>query len=523
MAKPFDFGEINLDVNAGAGASAATPDSETPFRIALLGDFSGRTGRGLLETGAKLAGRRAIAVDRDNFEEVLAKLAPEIRLPTGREDAAEGLRFSELDDFLPDRIYEQSAMFARLRQVRIRLQDPATFAAAAAELGLQGRAEQPEKPMPPPPPPPATAPHHPDGPASGSLLDQMVEQTEARSSEKRPSRAPDELQQFVRRVTEPHLVAAKDPRQAEVLGLVDKAIGAQMRALLHVPAFQELEAAWRAVFFLVRHIETGTQLKLYLIDVSKEELAADLGAGADLRASGLYRLLVEKSVGTPGAEPWALLAGNYSFGPGRADAELLGKLAKIAAAAGAPFLAAADPRLVGCASFGEAPSQSDWRVEQAAEDAQAWAAVRGLPEASSIGLLLPRFLLRLPYGKDTRTVESFAFEEMGDDPAHEDYLWGNPAFAGALLLAQAFSEEEWEMRPGVVASIDGLPLHVYQHDGEQELKPCAEALLTEDAAEHILDRGLMPLVSLKGQDVVRLVRFQSIAHPLRALAGRWSR
>jgi type VI secretion system protein ImpC len=519
MAKPFDFGEINLDVTAGAVRATGSPDSETPFQVALLGDFSGRGNRGVSETGAKLAGRRAILVDRDNFDEVMAKLAPEIRLPIGRDGAMESLRFSELDDFLPDRLFEQAGMFSRFRGLRLRVEDPDTFPAVAAELGLGGRSREGEKAAPAARP---IASPSPESLAGGSLLDQMVEQTEARGSETRPSRAPDELEEFVRRVTEPHLVAASDPRQAEVLGLVDKAIGAQMRALLHVPDLQALEAAWRAVFFLIRHVETSSQLKLFLIDVSKEELAADVGPGGDIGGSGLYRLIVEKSVGTPGTEPWTLLVGNYTFGPGRADAELLGRLAKIAAAAGAPLVAAADPKLVGCASFGESPSVRDWRFELPADDAQAWAALRGLPQASYIGLLLPRFLLRLPYGKNTRSVETFAFEEMAPEPVHEDYLWGNPAFAAALLLAQAFSEEEWDMRPGAVAAIDGLPLHVYERDGESELKPCAEALLTEDAAERILERGLMPLVSLKGQGVVRLVRFQSIAQPALPLAGRWS-
>jgi type VI secretion system protein ImpC len=519
MAKPFDFGEINLDVTAGALRAAGSADSETPFQIAVLGDFSGRGNRGICETGAKLAGRRAIPVDRDNFDEVIAKLAPEIRLPVGRDGAMESLRFSELDDFLPDRLFEQAEIFARFRELRLRVEDPATFPAVAAELGIGSRGTVAEKASSPVRP---VGPPSPESLAGGSLLDQMVEQTEERGSGTRPSRAPDELQEFVRRVTEPHLVAASDPRQAEVLAIVDKAIGAQMSALLHVPDLQSLEAAWRAVFFLIRRVETGSQLKLFLIDVSKEELAADLGAGADLSDSGLYRRLVEKSVGTPGTEPWTLLVGNYTFGPGRVDAELLGRLAKIAAAAGAPFLAAADSRLVGCASFGRNPSPCDWRFELPVEDAQAWAALRGLPQASYIGLLLPRFLLRLPYGKNTRAVETFAFEEMAPDPAHEDYLWANPSFAAALLLAQAFSEEGWNMRPGTVSAIGGLPLHVYERDGESEVKPCAEALLTEDAAERILENGIMPVVSLKGRDAVHLVRFQSIAQPLRALAGRWS-
>ena len=107
-------------------------------------------------------------------------------------------------------------------------------------------------------------------------------------------------------------------------------------------------------------------------------------------------------------------------------------------------------------------------------------------------------------------------------PAHEDYLWGNPVFACALLLAQSFNEHGWQMRPGMHSQIDGLPLHLYQREGESELKPCAEALLTEEGAERIMDNGLMPLESLKGRDAIRLVRFQSITDPPQVLAGRWS-
>ena len=151
-----------------------------------------------------------------------------------------------------------------------------------------------------------------------------------------------------------------------------------------------------------------------------------------------------------------------------------------------------------------------------------WAELRRRPEADSVALALPRFLLRLPYGKKTLPPESFDFEEFTELPVHEDYLWGNPAFAVALLLAQSFSEAGWEMRPGTTSEIDRLPLHVSGRAGESVSTPCSEALLTEDAVEGILDAGLMPLVSFKDQDRVRLGRFQSIADPPRGLAGRWS-
>jgi type VI secretion system protein ImpC len=504
MSRRFDFGEIKL---AAKETSAPAHSDDTPFRIALLGDFSGRASHAQPETG--IASRCAVAIDRDNFDEVLARLKPGISLEIGAA-APLTLQFSELDDFHPDRLYERAEMFRRLREVRDRLQNPDTFATAAEELGVK-----------PGPQPPARQSAEPATTAAvvsdvlrkgpGGLLDEILEHSQDRAAEDRPSRAPDELQKFVRRVTEPHLVAAADPRQAELLSVIDRALSAQMRALLHVPAFQALEAAWRAVFFLVRRIETSSQLKLYLIDVSKEQLAADLMSSPDLRASGAYRLLVEKSVGTPGAEPWAVIVGNYTFGAERQDAELLARLAKIAKAAGAPFIAAASPRLLGCASLADTPDPRDWKLTPDPNDAAAWTALRGLPEATAIGLALPRFLLRLPYGKKTDPIEAFDFEEMPEAPPHEDYLWGNPAFACALLLAQSFSEYGWEMRPGTHAEIDGLPLHVYQRDGESEPKPCAEALLTEQAAERILEQGLMPLVTLKGRDAVRLLTFQSVA------------
>ena len=156
------------------------------------------------------------------------------------------------------------------------------------------------------------------------------------------------------------------------------------------------------------------------------------------------------------------------------------------------------------------------------EAAVAWSELRRRPEAASIGLALPRFLLRLPYGKKTLPLESFAFEEFAAPPAHEDYLWGNPAFAVALLLAQSFSEAGWEMGASAVMSIEGLPLHLYETAVGVVSKPCAEVLLTEDAAEHVLEKGLIPLVSFKDRDVARVLRLQSIADPPQALAGRWA-
>jgi len=135
---------------------------------------------------------------------------------------------------------------------------------------------------------------------------------------------------------------------------------------------------------------------------------------------------------------------------------------------------------------------------------------------------LPRFLIRLPYGKETESTELFDFEEIPDPTAHDDYLWANAAFAAVLLLAQTFTEEGWELRPGTFVEITDLPLHIYTQEGESRTKPCAEVLMTQTAAEEMMAKGFMPLASMKDQPAVRLVRFQSLTDPPSGLAGRWS-
>ena len=237
---------------------------------------------------------------------------------------------------------------------------------------------------------------------------------------------------------------------------------------------------------------------MYLLDVSKAELAADVNSADDVRESRMARVLL--------GNEWSVVAGNYAFAQTTADAQMLGGLARIMSSAGAPFLGEADP--------GKSASETDKAARQ-------WERLRQSPEACWIGLAMPRLLLRLPYGKETDCVESFEFEEMPGAPNHREYLWGSPAFACVQLLAEAFTNDGWEMRPGTCAEIDGLPVHIYEADGEKHAKPCAEVLLTERDLDWILDQGYMALDSKRDRDVVRLVRFQSIAKPPARLSGRW--
>ena len=183
------------------------------------------------------------------------------------------------------------------------------------------------------------------GPVSGNLLDQIIAQTPG-ERQIRSKAPPSEWQSFLQDIVRPHLVSDPHPRQAEMMAAVDAAAGELMRMILHHPDFMALEAAWKGLHFLVSRLETDALLKLYLLDISKEELAMDLGSVENLRSTGLYRLLVEQSIETPGADPWAVLIGNYYFEQRLDDIEFLGRIAKIAKASGAPFIAAASDKMV---------------------------------------------------------------------------------------------------------------------------------------------------------------------------------
>ena len=453
MAERFSSSSVHLDVMSEEGPAREIPGPDTPFQIVVVGDFSGRANRAL---HASLSGRRLRLVDLDNFDEVLEQMGVALNL------AQMALQFRELDDFSPDRIYRVAKPFLTLEQARDqppRKSPPASQAdeASAESIELKGR----------------------------SLLDQLTG-AESASAPVR-ARARDELADFIEKAVAPYLEKS-DPDKQRWSARVDATAGDLMRALLHQPDFQALESAWRAVHMLVQRLDPDSELKVYLLDATLQELLDDPQGFAECLAAP--------------HEPWALIAGSFAFGQSAEDAARLRTLGRIAAANHAPFLAEAQP-----------PAEGELDAN--------WTALRKSAEARWIGLAVPRFLLRLPYGKQTSEVESFAFEEMPRS-VHAHYLWGNPAFACAFRLGEVFRNEGWNMVPRG-GQITGLPLHVYNQDGESVSKPCAEVLLTESEMEFILDQGLMPLVSKKNRDAIVLLQMQSIADPSAPLAGRWAR
>jgi type VI secretion system protein ImpC len=269
------------------------------------------------------------------------------------------------------------------------------------------------------------------------------------------------------------------------------------------------------LFFLIRGVETGPYLKVYILDVSKAELEQDVATAANLRSTALYKLLVEQTVGLHGGEPWAVAGLNYRFEPAAADVDLLGRMTLLADAAGAALITAAHDSYLGIDSLARSSDPHFWSASEALE------ILREMPEARRLGLALPRFLLRLPYGEGAASVESFDFQEVPAGAHHDDFLWGNPVWACLMLVGKTFSEAGWSMQLGTHLEISGLPVHTYRDaENEPAMTPCAEIWLTQKAVEVLVERGFIPLIAKRGADSVRVAMFQSLKGG--PLEGRWA-
>ena len=507
MPSKITFGGVELTDDLRREPMRTGRAESRSVRIGLIGDFRGRRGRGPVESGRALAARRTHSVDRDDLDAVLSRMGAglELRLIdplSGALDTTVSLAFRELDDFHPDRILARAPVFAAYRAIRDRLSDPATFAEAAAEIGRLAPIPEPPAPI----PPPAVV-------SPADLLDAIIRQSPSSSSTARPASGPSvALESLIDRITAPHAVRT-DPRQPELIAGVDGAMAGLLRAILHHPDFQDLESRWRAVKLLTRRLEIGPVpgLTLELVDLTRAELEADLLSSTPIEGTATFKLLVEPGVGTERGRPWTFLVGDFTFGPSARDAALLWRLGQVARLAGAPFLSAASPHLVGRESLAACPDPDEWGSPTIDEG---WSGLRRGQEAAYLGLVLPRFLLRNPYGPASSPIEAFDFDELAGSPEHEAYLWGNPAFAVAALLGRSFDESGSFDPRRFDPELGDLPLPMERTaDGETVARPCAEVVLGPRAVDRLLEAGLMPLQSACDRAAVRLARLVSIADP----------
>lgn len=493
-------GQIKFEFRTAPGP-ATRRSEDAPVRLLLCGDFSGRASADAPDTVAQ---RPLHRVDVDRLDTVMARLAPRCTLaPAGT------IGFRTLDDFHPDALFHRLDLFQRLRDLRTRLLDPARFEEARAEL------EGPIGPV--TGGTPATG--DPADVSDAATIERLLGQAPvaAKTTPNLAGTPEAAVEGLLQRLVRPHVTTRHAPEQAALIRTVDIAIAEHMRGLLHAPAFQALEAAWRTVHWLVSNLALDGAVELHLLDLSDRELAT-AAATAELQHSGLWQAVIEGGRSTPETTGWSMLVALRQFAPTPADLSALASLATVAAAAGAPCVASASPQLMGTDSWASLASIPT-ATGRAEDDAAAlWTALRRSPLAPWIGLVAPRPLLRLPYGPDSDRVETFAFDEMaGADPT-QVLLWGHGGAACALLLGLGVESRGW-MGADTPMDIEDLPAWVHGQSGERQLYPVAEAWLGERASQSLLDQGLMPLLSRRDQPGARLLRWQSIAQPASPLAG----
>ncbi|MCH5373236.1 MAG: type VI secretion system contractile sheath large subunit [Planctomycetes bacterium] len=473
------------------------------FNLVVLGDFSGRGVRGAVGSASELASRKPRQVDVDNLEDVLSRYEPQLQLPLSGEEADIALTIRSLDDLHPDQLFQNVEIFHELAALRRRLDNPSTYASAAdqvqswlGDLPTSGRSPAPAAP---------SSSDLPEG-----ELDDLATLLGRESAVRRIQRSVEEM---ARHLVAPYVVPSRDPAQDEMIAAIDQSLSATMRQILHQDEFRNVESLWRSVDLLTRRLETGTDLQIYLLDISAREFAADLSAEENLDQTALYRWLVEQPAVDAQRPAPSVIVAHYTFRQTAPHASLLGRAAQIAAAAGAPLLAAVDSEWL--SSEDERPLNDEVRA--------AWSALRGLSAARYLGLVCPGFLLRMPYGKSTSPIEPFAFEEAWPPDNLACLLWGNPAVLAGLLLGQSFSLCGLHgMRERQVMTVDDMPFYWYRdEDGDQVAVPCTRIALTESRAETAASQGLMPLLAIRGRNEVHLGVLQSLAGT--PLAGPWQR
>lgn len=351
------------------------------------------------------------------------------------------------------------------------------------------------------------------------LLDQIVEEGRFGTEPASKERGKNLIKEFVTQFLDGSMTIARDAEMMinARIAQIDHLVSLQLNEILHQPAFQKLEGTWRGVKYLMDQSETGTMLKIKVLNVGKKELLRDLQRAPEFDQSALFKKVYEEEYGVFGGSPFGALVGDYEFGKHPEDMELLEKISNVAASAHAPFVSAAGSDLFNLPTYTSLDAPRDLaKVFDTTEYAK-WKSFRQSEDSRYVALCLPRVLGRLPYGKDTKPVEAFSYEEHVDGSDHSKYLWMNAAYALASRMTNSFSQYGMcvAMR-GVEGGglVTGLPVHnFYTDEGDVAMKCPTEVPITDRREKELADLGFVPLVHCKGTDYAAFFSVQSAQKP----------
>jgi type VI secretion system protein ImpC len=340
--------------------------------------------------------------------------------------------------------------------------------------------------------------------AGGSLLDDILAETRMKPTDEGYEVAKKGITAFMAELLAPGKATEKVDRSAvdAMIAAIDEKLTGQVNEILHAPEFQKLESAWRSLRFVVERVNFRENVKLEILPIQKDELLADLEDSPDLTKSGFYKLVYSNEYGVFGGKPFGLMNLNFDVGPGAQDVELLRKVAATAAMSHCPVITNASPEFFGDTTFRNVPNLKDLKSLFEGPQYARWHGFRESEDARYVGVAMPRFLLRVPYGEKGVPVKSFNFEEDVVDH-HDRYLWGYASNAFVTRVAESFAKFRWSpniIGPQSGGTVENLPIHTYQAMGEQQVKVPTEILLTERREYELSEEGFIGLTYRKDAD-----------------------
>lgn len=352
---------------------------------------------------------------------------------------------------------------------------------------------------------------------AGSLLDSILAETRIKPADEGYEVAKRGVAAFIAEMLAPQKAKEKVDKAGvdAMIAELDKKLSAQVNEILHHPDVQKLESAWRSLRFVVDRVDFRENIKLELLSVDKETLQSDLEDSPDLTKSGFYRIVYSNEYGVFGGKPYGVMNMNFDFSPGPQDIELLRKVGAVASMAHCPVLGNAGPQFFGDETFKNLPTLKDLKSIFEGPQYARWHGFRESEDARYIGLAMPRFLLRLPYGEKTVPVKSFNFAEDVVDH-HDRYLWGHASNALVTRIADSFAKYRWApniIGPQSGGAVENLPLHQYEAMGEIQTKVPTEVQLTERREYELSEEGFIGLTFRKESDNAAFFSANSVQKP----------
>lgn len=352
----------------------------------------------------------------------------------------------------------------------------------------------------------------------GSLLDQILAESKLKPSDEGYEIAQKGIQAFISEMIKSGKGAEQRIDKSLVdamISEIDQRISDQLNEIMHHPDVQKLESAWRGLKFAIDRIDFRENIKVEILNATKDDLIADFEDSPEIVKSGLYKQAYSNEYGVFGGKPYGVICGNYDFGPGPQDVDLLTNLASISAMAHAPFIGNTGPEFFGEKTFEALPGLKDLKSLFEGPQYARWQSFRESEDARYVGLTMPRFLLRLPYGPDTTPVKSFNFKEevVGQ---HDKYLWGHSSIAMVTRIADSFAKYRWApniIGPQSGGAVEQLPLHQYQAMGEVQTKCPTEVLLTERREFELAEEGFIGLAYRKDSNNACFFSANSVQKP----------